>query len=270
MRKRTLELLRCVRCREGSLVPEQPVPEPRLVFGPVACTHCGARYPVGEGLIDLVGDRRQPQGLQRALESQAVARSWEAWGRPLLSVVLGRRRVDVESELLLYRSLLGEPKGPVLDLGCGTGLFSRKLAGPPHPAHVIGLDVSRPMIEEAMALAREHGAPVDFVRAEAPELPFHTGCLDAVLVADTVALVEALAPLVLEVARVLRPGGRFVASTLLPWPVGRLVQIPWGLFPRGEASLREVVEHAGLVRFERARVPPFLVVKAEKPGPDLR
>lgn len=251
-------------CQRGHLIPEEAVPEPRLIFGPVRCQACGARYPVGEGLIDLVGERARPQGAQRAFETPLVARTYERYVRPLLSVAVARSELDVDSEYLLFKSLLGDLDGPVLDLGCGTGIFSRRLAAEHPGAQVLAIDVSRPMIEEALAQAREAGAPVDFIRAQMPELPFHDAALKGVLMAGSLQLVEALDALMAELFRVLRPGGVWVASTFLPPAPLRPLHRALGLFGRPEDALRGAAERAGFARFERVQMAPVMVVRAAK------
>jgi SAM-dependent methyltransferase len=121
------------------------------------------------------------------------------------------------------------------------------------------------MLEEAMAQAREAGVRVDFVRAEAPYLPFLNGTLGAVLQADALHFIADVGRLMLEVARVLRPGGRFVASTHAPSGApSAFLQRRAGLHPRDEGELRAAVAAAGLVNFERVLLPPFILVKAEK------
>jgi ubiquinone/menaquinone biosynthesis C-methylase UbiE len=257
--------LRCVQCQRGHLAPEEAVPEPRLIFGPVKCLSCGARYPVGEGLIDLVGERPRATGAQRAFEIPLVARSYERYVRPLLSAAVVRSGLDVESEYLLFKSLLGEPKGPVLDLGCGTGLFSRRLAAELPGAQLLAVDVSRPMIEEALAQAREAGAAIDFIRAQMPELPFHDARLGAVLMVGSLQLVEGLEVLMRELYRVLKPGGVWVASTFQPPAALKPLHRALGLFGRQEDALKMAAERAGFARFERVRMAPILVVRAEKP-----
>jgi len=264
MRRATLDILRCPRCESGGLLPEDPVAEPRLIFGPVRCVQCGARFPVGEGMIDFVGDRDRPQGLQSALETPWVARSYERYVRPALEVFLSRGQFDRDSEYLIYRSLLGRPTGAVVDLGCGTGLFARRLVRDLQ-AQVIGVDVSQPMIEEAIAQAREAAVAIDFVRAEAPALPFQSASLDAVLQAGSVHFIRDLKSLLAEIARVLKPGGRYVASHLLVPPLLGPFHAAAGVHPRSERLLRDATEAAGLVRFERVKVSPVVMFKVERP-----
>ncbi len=264
MRRATLEILRCPRCQGGGLIPEDPVAEPRLIFGPVRCSGCGARFPVGEGMIDFVGDRDRPQGLQSALETPWVARSYERYVRPALEVFLTRGQFDRDSEYLIYRSLLGKPTGPVVDLGCGTGLFARRLVRDLE-AQIIGVDVSKAMIEEAIAQAREGAVAIDFVRAEAPLLPFQSASVSAILQAGSVHFIKDLKSLLAEIARVLEPGGRYVASHLLVPPLLGPFHAAAGIHPRSERLLRDATEAAGLVRFERVKVSQVVMFKVERP-----
>ncbi len=264
MRRSSVSALRCPRCRKGSLLPETEGAV--LTFGPLRCGACAHAFPVAEGMVDLALERRPAEGLQRGLERAFVARSWERYLRPVLAAAVARKTLDRESELLLYRSLLGQPQGPILDLACGTGLFARRLAAEPGLPPVLAMDVSRPMIEEAMAQAREAGVMVDFVRAQAPHLPFQDRSLGAVLHAGALHLMEDVSALFAEVARTLGPGGIYVGTTYLPprTPV-RWAQQRMGLYPRSESELRAALAAAGLVRVERMVLPPFLLLKAQKP-----
>lgn len=263
MRRELLQLLRCPRCRHSGLRPEADTEV--LLFGPLRCPACHASFPVAEGVVDLVVQPPAFRALQRGLEQRLVARSYERYVRPLLQRTLSGQRLDRDSEYLLYRSLLGRPEAPVLDLGTGTGLFARRLAAEPDMPPVVGMDVSQAMLEEAMAQMREAGVRVDWVRAEAPYLPFLNGTLGAVLTTDALHFIEDVGRLLLEVARVLRPGGRFVASTYQPpGTASALLHRKAGLHPRDEEALRAAVAAAGLVNFERVLLPPFILVKAEK------
>jgi SAM-dependent methyltransferase len=63
----------------------------------------------------------------------------------------------------------------VLDIGCGCGATSIALARRVAPdGHVLGIDVSSPMLERARQLAPK-GLPVDFALADATVYPFEPG-----------------------------------------------------------------------------------------------
>jgi SAM-dependent methyltransferase len=141
----------------------------------------------------------------------------------------------------------------------------RRLARDLPHTQVIGLDVSRPMLEEAVAQLRERALAADFVRALVPPLPFVDRSVGAVLAVGFVHFVPSLAPLLAEVSRVLVPGGRFVATTFEASALTRSLHHGAGLFPRGEDELRAAAQEAGLIHFERVRVSPFLLWKAERP-----
>lgn len=264
MRRALVPLLRCPACRHGVLTPE--VEGEELTFGPLHCEACHARFSVSEGVADLVGNRPSRAWVQRGLEQPAVARAWERTLRPALRRAAAPRTFDLDSEATAYRALLGAPAAPVLDLACGTGLLARRLARDPQVPSVVGLDVSRAMLQEAVAQAREAGVRVDFVRAEAPALPFRDGSLGGVLQAGSLHLMADLGALLAEVARVLAPGARYVAGTLLPrGRLGRALQARVGVYARDEGELRAAAEAAGLAGFERLRLEPLLLFKVEKP-----
>ena len=269
MRKGTLELLRCPKCRAGSLVPDDvsyPAAkiDAAMAFGPARCVSCSARFPVHDGLIDFVGDRAKLKPLQQAMELPWVARSWERYVRPAVDTVLTRGRLDHESEYTVLRNLIGVASGPIVDLGCGAGIVLRRLSRDFPQVPVIGVDMSRPMLEEAMAQVRENAEAADFVRAQVPSMPFNDGVLGAVVAVGFIHFIEELDALLQEVARTLKPGGRFVATTYQAGKVLEPIHRGAGLSPRSEAALRDAAAKAGLVEFERVKVSPFLLWKAER------
>jgi ubiquinone/menaquinone biosynthesis C-methylase UbiE len=236
-----------------------------VLFGPLRCPSCQADFPVSEGIPDLAGEQSPAGAVQKGLQSQWVARSYERYVRPVAQLLLERKRLDRDSEFFLYRSLLGSPEGPVLDLACGTALLSRRLAREPNLPPLVGLDVSNAMLAEAMTQAREASVRIDFVRAAAPELPFIDASLGAVLQVGSLAQFAELETLFAEVGRVLRPGGRYVASSYLP--PGRAASAlhrKAGLHPHRPERIAELVAEAGLVKLERLQLPPLWVFKAEK------
>jgi SAM-dependent methyltransferase len=92
----------------------------------------------------------------------------------------------------------------VLDLGTGEGQIARALAA--DGAEVIGLDPTPSQIEVALTRG---GGPA-YALAGADRLPVRDAGVDAVVVCLVFEHVDALDDALAEVARVLRPGGRFV------------------------------------------------------------
>ena len=108
--------------------------------------------------------------------------------------------------------LLGHGPGRLLDVGCGGGVHAAAFAG--RGWNVTGVDVSAHQLQ----LARARG--VDVVEADAEALPFEDGSFDAAVSMFTHTDVGDFAAVVAEVARVLRPGGRFVYLGVHPCFVG--------------------------------------------------
>ena len=88
----------------------------------------------------------------------------------------------------------------VLDAGCGDGLFASLVAAP----DVIGVDSSSAMVERA----RSRG--VDARLGDIHELPFEDASFDVVVCNWTLYHLAHLDRGIAELARVARPGGRFV------------------------------------------------------------
>lgn len=121
----------------------------------------------------------------------------------------------------------------VLDIGCGPGRHASRIAVRTG-ARVVAADQSPRMVE----LAAERG--LEAVVADIHELPFAAGEFDCVLAAWMLYHVRDLDRGLSEVARVLRPGGLFVAAT------------------NGDGHLSELLERVGL--------PPFVMPFSRENG----
>lgn len=100
----------------------------------------------------------------------------------------------------------------VVDLGCGTGQLAASLA--PHVQKMIGIDQS----EEMLAAARQRTAAlgnVELQRGELEALPLKNGSCDAALMVLVLSYLSNPSAGLMEMARVLRPGGTAVIVDLL-------------------------------------------------------
>jgi SAM-dependent methyltransferase len=108
--------------------------------------------------------------------------------------------------------LLGDGRGELLDVGCGTGSFAAALCD--LGWSVTGIDLSDDMLRRARCRG------VDAVHADAAELPFADDAFDAATSVLTHTDMDDFQTAVREVARVLRPCGSFVYVGVHPCFVG--------------------------------------------------
>lgn len=96
-----------------------------------------------------------------------------------------------------------------LEIGVGTAAVARPLRDLGHV--VVGLDLSRPMLE--LASSRLAGS---LVEADAAILPFADAAVDAIVAAWAIHVIGDFDGLVEEVRRVLKPGGRWLVVSPTP------------------------------------------------------
>jgi SAM-dependent methyltransferase len=113
----------------------------------------------------------------------------------------------------LLRAAAVQPGDTILDIGCGTGSSTIKLARLAPSGSVLGVDLSAKMLERARTAAEKEGLTnVTFEQADAQVHPFPEGTFDvavsefgAMFFADPVAAFA-------NVCRSLRPGGRLAVT----------------------------------------------------------
>jgi ubiquinone/menaquinone biosynthesis C-methylase UbiE len=98
----------------------------------------------------------------------------------------------------------------VLDVGVGPGVSAIGILDRLPGSAVTGLDFSSRMLAVAEGYARRAGAKVEFVQADAAEMPFEDDSFDVVTGHSFLYLVPDKRAVIEEVARVLRPGGACV------------------------------------------------------------
>jgi SAM-dependent methyltransferase len=186
-------------------------------------------------------------------------------------------RTTDEAPVRRIRELLPDSPLVGLDLGCGTGRYSRLLIDMlPDGSLLAASDASAAMLAELQAGGDRRTSVVP-LRSTAEDLPIRTGSLDLVTAFNSVHHFD-LGRFLAEIARVLRTDGRLFVYTRTPAQNARTI---WGrLFPgfaareqrlHSEATLTDAVHHTrGLhlvstetFRHARSTTPQRLRAQAE-------
>ena len=137
----------------------------------------------------------------------------------------------------------------VLDIGCGGGLLSEPMAR--LGAEIVGADASETNISVAALHAREAGLAIDYRATTAEALAEAGETFDIVLAMEIVEHVADLDLFIAETARMVRPGGLMVLSTINRTPKAFLLAILGAEYvlrwlPRGTHSYEKLVKPAEL------------------------
>ena len=105
------------------------------------------------------------------------------------------------------------PDMRVLEFGCGTGTTAIHHA--PHVRHIDAIDISENMLEIGRSKAKAAGVDnVTFTRGTLIDFGAEAASVDAVLGLNILHLLPDRQATIAEAARILKPGGIFVTSTV--------------------------------------------------------
>lgn len=167
----------------------------------------------------------------------SIASEYDEW----YSTKMGGFADEVETRLALSM-FSPNPGERILDVGCGTGNFSTKLAA--SGCIVTGIDLSGEMLKEAKRKAVEKKLDIDFQLMDVYELRFPDCCFDAVFSMAAFEFVSEPARAYGEMFRVLKPGGRMLIGTINP-------ESRWGeLYLSEEFRKNSVFRHASFMTME--------------------
>jgi len=166
---------------------------------------------------------------RRAVDGPESARANRAWWDAAAPAYLAEHGADLGDADFLWgpeglresdAGLLGDVAGRrVLEVGCGSAPCARWLTAA--GAQVVALDLSAGMLARARELNAATGLSPALLQADAGALPLADAAVDLACSAfGGLPFVADVRGALAEVARVLRPGGRFVASVNHPlrWP----------------------------------------------------
>jgi ubiquinone/menaquinone biosynthesis C-methylase UbiE len=160
-----------------------------------------------------------------------------------------------------------QPASVVADIGFGGGIGLQLLLERPAVERAVGIDISPAMVEMArkrFATEVRQGR-LRLESGSLTEMPLPDSTLDGATTFNTVYFVDDLGAALREVARVLRPDGRFVIGIGDPEAMARMSFTAHGFKLRSVTELEAKIAEAGLDlvdhrRVESGRVPGHLLV----------
>lgn len=161
--------------------------------------------------------------------------------------------------------------GTILDVPCGGGVAFRALE-PERDVRYLAIDLSGPMLDRARSLAqRRRLGQIEFIQADVESLPVDGESVDLCLCYNSLHCFRDPAAAVAEMARCLKPGGRFVGTMVIRgcgrrWDRRiRLWQLQGTFGPGGtEQDLRRWVHVAGLTVTRLERSGAWALIEARK------
>jgi ubiquinone/menaquinone biosynthesis C-methylase UbiE len=249
MLSKILPYLRCPNCSSTEL---------QIGIAGFECAACGIRYPIKNGILDMIGDDSDEiiTPFQRLMQTPLIVSVYEKLWRRIGYYMASSRSFAKEVQTVLR---LGKDKNAklVLDLACGTGVFTRPLARQGAEL-VIGLDLSWPMLRHAQRLMEREGIRnILFVRASAFCLPFVDDAFPYVNCCGALHLFDRPDDALKEIRRILGSGGCLcVQTTIRPnrsagfaYFLERFIR--FGFF--NEDELQEQIKFHGLTLIESER-----------------
>jgi arsenite methyltransferase len=149
------------------------------------------------------------EGVWQVPDVWSMVSKLDAATQERLADVLETRGADAQQQQMrdAFLAEIGFSAGArVLDVGCGTGVLTRRVARWSNVDTVVGVDVAPSLLDRARALCA--ALPnVAFEEGDATALPFADASFDVVVLDSTLSHVPDAERAVSEAARVLRPNG---------------------------------------------------------------
>jgi len=264
-----IELFRCPACTSNTL---------EHASSRLTCQSCQETYAAGDGYVDMFYESASGEPLaataeQKLMESELMARVYERFWRPAFVRVLAGRGASATTggfpgEFFIHKNALAmeDHEGPWLDLSCGPGTFTRAMAASAPGEWVVGLDISKPMLDVAARRARGYGNVV-LARADAHQLPLADESFGGVNCSGALHSYDDPESVFREIHRILRPGGIFVGATFrsAETTVGKFAARVAGIRRYDPPELRAWLSRIGLADYEEIRLGGAFIFRVRRP-----
>lgn len=165
------------------------------------------------------GNAERQAWLERSRAAwDARAERWDA--RAETNARAADRQADLDR---IWDALHLRPGARVLDAGCGSGQYAIALAE--RGAQVTAIDLSPEMIRRARMRAAEHNVPIEWRTGDVTTLADPLAVYDAIHARVLFQFLPDIPATLRELRRVLKPGGRLLAS--VPGALSPIYRASW-------------------------------------------
>jgi SAM-dependent methyltransferase len=209
----------CPRCKHGLTSTDSAF----------QCQVCGRLYPIEDEIPDFIPeDLKQSEHpvLRSVSNLDRLARVYESklWYPVVYRFYGGLFIPSVKKEVCMITEMVDSEKGVVLDVACGTGLFTRSIAK--KARLVYGVDISKGMLEQAVKYRnKENLSNIRFARAKAENLPFPDSYFDGLTCCGALHLFADTMQALMEMSRVMKHESRIAVMTFVNRRIFRFERI---------------------------------------------
>lgn len=217
MRRQDSEVYVCPATREALTLVAEEVRDDVVSVGSLV-TAAGTRYPIRDGIPNLVHPPRLPDSDARSIEYYEQAAATYDRYLPLTFRTFGADEIALRNSLIDALGLA--PDARVLETGCGTGRDSQLIVLRLRPEGRLYLqDLSPAMLHRAVERVAGSRVPTSFALANACHLPYPDDFFDAAYHIGGLNTFGDIRRALAEMTRVTRPGGKIVFGdeSMSPW-----------------------------------------------------
>lgn len=251
----TDHLICCPLCKGDLKTNTQEGQQWRPKDGPVFyhCAECHQKYPLVGSIVDFLPAIPKKKSLtQQMMESEPFIERYEgkSWRESQLFTAYAGISFKKEMELIKEIAHLNDDD-TVLDLACGTGLYTRNLAKESEKRKIVGVDLSWPMLRYAAEKIKDQEINnIVLFHGDAHHLPLKDSSVDAAICSGSLHLFDDARQVLKELFRVIKSNGHLALAVFLTGSnlLGKLdaywKEVMWGIHPFSETELKELLNEA--------------------------
>ncbi len=200
--------------------------------------------------------KEEKQELIQSAADKKIQQEFNQWAQAGRGDEMEDHHSDITDQTIALMDL--KPGDRVLDLGCGTGWASRRLARIVTAGEVVGVDVADEMLRRAEQTSGEF-SNVRFVWGSSEGLPFENNYFSKVLSVESFYYYSDQEKALDELRRVMAPGARlFILINLYKdnhYSLRWVSELKVAVHARSEAEYIEMLRKHGFESVEAQRIP---------------